>query len=73
MTYSIDFRRQVLLIREREGLSFAEASVRFHIGKASIVRWSNCLEPKLTRHKPATKITDEALRQDVVLYPDAYN
>jgi transposase len=41
MTYSIDFRRQVLLIKKREKLTFTEVSERVGVGKASVVRWSN--------------------------------
>jgi len=72
MTYSVDFRRKVLAIKERENLTFEEAAERFGVGKASLVRWSSRLEPCRTRHKPAAKIGDEDLRRDVELYPDAY-
>ena len=72
MTYSIDFRRKVLMIKEREKLSFAEISKRFMVGIKSVVRWSKQLEPKKTRNKPATKIDREALKRDVERYPDAY-
>jgi len=72
MTYSIDFRRKALAIKEQEGPSFEEAAERFGVGKASLVRWSARLEPCRTRHKPAGKISDEALGRDVGLYPDAY-
>lgn len=72
MTYSIDFRRKVLFIKEKEGLTFEETAKRFDIGVASIVRWSSRLEPCLTRNKPATKINMDALAKDVEMYPDAY-
>lgn len=72
MTYSIDFRRKALAIKEQEGLSFRELSKRFGVGKASLVRWKTRLEPCRTRKKSATKISEEALRRDVELYPDAY-
>lgn len=72
MTYSVDFRRKVLTIKEQENLSFEAAAARFGVGKASLVRWNARLEPCRTRHKPAAKIGDEALRRDVELYPDAY-
>lgn len=70
--YSLDFRRRVLAIKESEKLSFAEASKRFKVGIASLVRWSKKIEPTLKRNKPATKIDMEALKRDVAQYPDAY-
>jgi transposase len=39
MTYSLDFRKKVLAIKEQEGLTGKEASVRFGIGEANITRW----------------------------------
>ena len=72
MTYSIDFRRQAFLIKEQDKLSFEATAKRFGVGKASVVRWSKQIESQRTRHKPATKINMEALRQDVEEYPDAY-
>jgi transposase len=72
MTYSVDFRQKVLEIKKEEKLSFAEASARFKIAKATIVRWSKRITPQMTRNKPATKIDMEALKQDVEKYPDAY-
>ncbi len=41
MTYSIDFRRKVLAVKEKEGLTIAEAAARFFVGKATVVRWLN--------------------------------
>lgn len=73
MTYCVDFRRKVLLVREKEGLTFDQVAARFHVGKASVVRWAKHLEPQLKRNKPATKIDMDALRKDVQEYPDAYN
>ncbi len=72
MTYSVDFRRKALAIKEQENLSFEEAAERFGVGKASLVRWNARLEPCRTRKKPAVKIGDEALKRDVGLYPDAH-
>lgn len=70
--YSICFRKQVLLIREKEKLSINKVAKRFGIGSRTIVNWLKRLEPKLKRNKPATKIDMEALKQDVEKYPDAY-
>lgn len=72
MTYSIDFRQQVLWIKEREQLSFDEVAERFGVGRTSVVRWSKQIEAKNTRNKPATKIDMEKLKEDVEKYPDAY-
>ena len=72
MTYSHDFRRKVLSVREKEGLTIAEVAARFDVGIASVVRWVKRIEPCRTRHKPATKIDRIALARDVREYPDAY-
>lgn len=72
MTYSIDFRKKVLTVKEKEDLTIEETAKRFDIGVASVVRWANRLESCLTRNKPAMKIDMEALAKDVELYPDAY-
>ena len=60
MTYSTDFRRKVMAIKEQENLSHAETAERFGIGIADVARWRRCPEPKKTRNKPATKIGMEA-------------
>lgn len=72
MTYSLDFRKKVLSVKDKEELTIKETAQRFDIGVASVVRWSSRLEPCLTRNKPATKIDREALMKDVGMYPDAY-
>jgi transposase len=72
MTYSSDFRRKALLIKEQDNLSFEATAKRFGVGKMSVLRWSKQIEAQRTRHKPATKIDMEALKRDVEQYPDAY-
>lgn len=72
MTYSHDFRKKVLSIKEKESLSFAKIAKRFDIGIATVVRWAKNIESKTSRNKPATKINMEALMRDVEAYPDAY-
>ncbi len=72
MTYSIDFRRKVISVREQEGLTISEVAARFCVGVASVVRWLSKLEPERTRNKPATKIDMDTLVRDVRDYPDAY-
>ena len=72
MTYSIDFRKKVLKIKDKSGLSFTEVAKRFDISKATVFRWSKKIEPQKTRNKKAVKIDMEALKQDIKLYPDSY-
>lgn len=72
MTYSIDFRKKVLKIRQEEGLSLEAVALRFGVGKASVMRWLVHLEPQKTRNKRATKIDMNALKKDVEHYPDSY-
>ena len=72
MTYSIDFRRKVLEIRERDGLSFEQVAARFGVSKSSVGRWTKRLEPCRNRNKPATKIDMDLLERDIELYPDSY-
>jgi len=72
MTYSIDYRRKVLSLREKEDLTIAEVAERFCVGIATVVRWLKRVEPQRTRVKPATKIDRIALARDVREYPDAY-
>ena len=72
MTYSLDFRRKVLSIHEKEGLTIAQLAERFDVGVASVTRWLDRIEPCMKRNKPATKIDILALARDVEEYPDAY-
>ena len=72
MTYTTSFRRHVLAVKEREGLTFAEAAERFSVGIASLVRWSGKLEPKVYRRQRGLKIDLEMLAQDLRDHPDAY-
>lgn len=73
MTYSLDFRKKVLEVKEREQLSFEEVAKRFDIrSKNTVFRWTKQLEPCKTRNKPATKINMDDLVDDIELYADAY-
>jgi transposase len=72
MTYPLSFRTKVLSIKAKENLSFAEAAKRFGVGIASLVRWVKKPTPQTHRNKPATKLNMEQLKQDIALYPDAY-
>lgn len=46
MRHSVDFRKKVLQIRAEENLSIEAVSVRFGVGKASVMKWLVELEPK---------------------------
>jgi transposase len=71
MAYSLDFRRKVLAVREREGLTIAEAAKRFDVGKASVMRWLRHIERKPSGFR--RRKLDLAVReQDLRAYPDAY-
>ena len=72
MSYSIDFRRPVLMIKAKENLTFDEIAERFDVGRARVVRWSKRIPAQRTRNPPATKIHRETLKQDVEQYHYAY-
>ena len=55
MTCSVDFRRKILEMKERDGLSIEEAAVRFGVGQAGVFRWTKRPEPRRTRNKPSVK------------------
>jgi len=72
MSHPVSFRRHVLRVKEREGLSFGETADRFSVGIASVKRWSKRLEPKPYVRKKPRKLDPAALAQDVIDHPDAY-
>ena len=72
MTYPISFRRHVLALKEREGLTFAQTADRFAVGIASVMRWSGKLKPKPYRQERGLKIDLDALALDVRDHLDAY-
>lgn len=72
MGYSLDFRKHVFATKEKHKLSFEETAERFSVSIRTLFRWQKKLEPCTTRNKPATKIDMDALKQDLELYPDAY-
>ena len=72
MTYSLDFRKKVMKIKEDKKLTFEKTSERFGIGIRTLFRWQNNMEPCTTRNKPATKIDMEKLKEDVKKYPDDF-
>jgi transposase len=72
MTYPIKFRIHILELQQAEGLTDAEASKRFNIGTASLLRWRRKLEPAQHRNRVGLKIDREALLKDIEEHPDAY-
>ena len=72
MAYSLDFRKHVFKIKEREGLTFEQTSIRFAISTRTLLRWNKRIKPKTTRNKPATKVDMDALKRDVINYPDKF-
>ena len=71
MTYSIQFRKKVLKLQE-EGESFVKLSKRFGISTTTITRWKKQLEPKKNRNKKPVRLDEQALKQDILKYPDSY-
>ncbi|MED6317000.1 MAG: IS630 transposase-related protein [Pseudomonadota bacterium] len=72
MTYSLDYRKQVLKSLNK-GMSFAEAAVFYDISPTTIQKWKKRLHSKTTRDITPDKIEDEALAQDVKDHPDDYH
>lgn len=72
MSYSLDFRQHIFKVKKQEDLTFQEVSKRFSISIRTLFRWQKCIEPKIKRNKPSTKIDMEALFKDVKDNPDHY-
>lgn len=72
MSYDIKFRRHVLNIKEKEGLSFAKVAKRFGIGKQTVYYWTKRLLEKKKRNRSPLKLCLDRLKRDVEEYPDAY-
>ena len=71
MTYSIDFRKQVLR-SIKDGMTIREAALFYGLSTSTIHSWQQSLVPKTTRNKAPTKISNEALLKDVKQHPDDY-
>jgi transcriptional regulator with XRE-family HTH domain len=71
MTYSLDFRRKVLSVRKKEGLTIAEVASRFDVGVASVTRWLKDIHPKEHGFRQR-KVDMGALALDILDYPDDY-
>ncbi|MDR2928373.1 MAG: IS630 transposase-related protein, partial [Cytophagaceae bacterium] len=71
MSYSLDFRRYVFKIKERNSLTFRQTGERFGVPIRTLFQWKNRIEPKLHHNKPDTKIDMEALQKHVEASPDS--
>ena len=71
MTYSIDYRKQVLS-SIADGMTIRQASVFYGLSTSTIHSWQQKLVPKKTRNKAPTKIPDDVLLNDVKEHPDDY-
>ena len=72
MTYSIDYRKQVLS-SITDDMIIREAALFYGLSTSTIHSWQKSLAPKTTRNKAPTKIPDDALIEDVKRYPDDYS
>ncbi|MFZ3142993.1 IS630 transposase-related protein [Psychrobacter glacincola] len=72
MTYSADFRDQVVKNIKQKDMSIRQACVFYNISKTTLQRWLKDPSIKLTRNKPPSKIPNEALLKDIEQYPDDY-
>ena len=72
MTYSIDYRKQVLS-SITDGMTIREAAIFYGLSTSTIHSWQQNLAHKIKRNKAPTKIPDDVLIEDVKRYPDDYN
>ena len=72
MTYSIDYRKQVLS-SIADGMTIREAALFYRLSTSTIHSWQQNLAHKIKRNKAPTKIPDDVLIEDVKRYPDDYN
>ena len=72
MTYSADFRAQVIKSVKNKDMSIREACTFYNISKTALQRWLKNPSIKQTRNKPPSKIPNDTLLKDVEQYPDDY-
>ena len=72
MTYSLDFRKQILKSIKEDGLSYRKAAKFYGVSTRTIQDWEVNLEPKRTRNKAPEKIANERLLKDVEDNPSDY-
>ena len=72
MTYSADFRAQVIKSVENKDMSIRQACTFYNISRTTLQRWLKNQVIKQTRDKPPTKIPNKLLLKDVAQYSDDY-
>ena len=72
MTYSADFRAQVIKSVKNQDMTIRQACMFYNVSKTTLQRWLKNPTIKQTRDKPPSKIPNEALLKDVEQYPDDY-
>jgi transposase len=72
MTYSADFRSQVIKSIKQKNMSIRQACTFYKISKTTLQRWLKNSSIKQTRSKLPTKIHDELLLKDIEQHPDDY-
>jgi len=72
MAYSLEFRKEVFLLKQKEKLTFQEVSTLIGIPIRTLFRWQNRITPITKRNKPSTKIDMDKLVEDVEKNPDDY-
>lgn len=70
--YSLDFRKKIFAIKEKETLTFEETSKQFHTGIATLFRWQQRIDPITKRNVLSRKIDRKDLEKDVHDNPDSY-
>ena len=72
MTYSLDFRKQVLKSLDY-GMTFAGEAEFYNLSLTTIQNWKRRVHSKTTRKTKPYKIPDDVLLNDVKEYPDDYH
>ena len=72
MTYSADFRAQVIKSVKNQDMTIRQACIFYNVSKTALQRWLKNPTIKQSRDKPPSKIPNEALLKDVEQYPDDY-
>lgn len=71
MTYSLDFRRQVLESID-DGMTYVQAAEFYNLSPTTIQNWKRRVHSKTTRQTKPYKISDDVLLNDVKEHPDDY-
>jgi transposase len=65
MKYPLEYRKKVLEIKAKKGISFKELSEYFDISTRTLCRWSKRIEPLKNNQSRNAKIDKELLLKDV--------